>query len=161
MPATVSFGAEQPALEPAILDPCQMLDDARDRHIRRWQQAGRGLLPLQVDERGRCNRSVLIEALHERCALVPGLEIRMWQISAYHQLILAGSRGTTGPLAKNPAPDRRDGTRGDRQRSSAVPDVGFCRCRGTSLRPLIKVPWRWRVAAASATRAGASKDLWC
>jgi hypothetical protein len=43
-----------------------MLDDPGDRQIRRWQQAGRCLLPLEVDERGGGNRSVLIEALHKR-----------------------------------------------------------------------------------------------
>jgi hypothetical protein len=35
------------------------------------------LLPPKVDERGRCDRSVLIEALDERRALISGLEIRI------------------------------------------------------------------------------------
>jgi hypothetical protein len=67
-----------------------MLEDARDRQIRRRQQTSRRRLPLEVDERGRGNRSVLIKALHERCALIAGLEIRMRQITGRHQLILAG-----------------------------------------------------------------------
>jgi hypothetical protein len=67
-----------------------MLDDARDRQIRGWQQAGRGRLPLEVDERGRCNRSVVIQELHQRSALVTGLKVRMLGITARHQLILAG-----------------------------------------------------------------------
>ena len=103
--------AQQPALEPTILGPCQMLDDAGDRQIRRWQQAGRGLPPLKVDERGRCDRSVLIEALGERCALVPGLEIRMRHINAGHQHILAGCRppppGSAKSLPDRPADCRR------------------------------------------------------
>jgi hypothetical protein len=83
-----------------------MLDDARDRQIRRWQQAGRGRLPLDVDERGRGNRSVLIEALHERFVLVAGLEIRMRQIMARHQLIVAGCRAPpTG--SRRTCPDLR------------------------------------------------------
>ena len=94
--------AEQPALEPAVLGPRQMPDDACDRQIRRWQQAGRGLLPLEVNERGRCNRSVLIEALHERCALVARLEIRTRQISGCHHLILAG--GEASPAARTTCP---------------------------------------------------------
>jgi hypothetical protein len=92
--------AEQPALEPAILGPCQMLDDARDRQIRRWQQAGRRRLPLEVDERGRGNRSVQIEALQERCALVPRPEFRKRQISGRHQAHPGRLPGALDGLAK-------------------------------------------------------------
>jgi hypothetical protein len=69
-----------------------MLDDSCDRQVRRWQQAGRGLGPLEVDKRGRCNRSVLVETLHERRALVPRLEVRVRNLGACHRLIVAGRR---------------------------------------------------------------------
>src|SRR5829696_5324447 len=81
----------QPALEPAVLGPCQVLDDARDRQVRRRQQARRGFLPPKVDERCGCDRPVVIEALHESCALVPRLEIRMPGHGSRHVTILAPS----------------------------------------------------------------------
>ncbi|MGH9209070.1 MAG: hypothetical protein ACRD2C_00125 [Acidimicrobiales bacterium] len=99
-----------------------MLDDAGDRQIRRWQQAGRGLPPLKVDERGRCDRSVLIEALHERCALVPGLEIRMRHIDAGHRHILAGCRPPpTG--SRRTSPDRP----ADCRKGADLPDTSDVR----------------------------------
>ena len=50
--------AKQPALEPAILGPCQMLDDARNRQIRHREKADRSLFPREFDERSRSDRSV-------------------------------------------------------------------------------------------------------
>jgi hypothetical protein len=57
---------EQPALEPAVLGPCQVLDDPADRHVRCGKETSGGLLPRNVDERSRCDRSVLIESLDKR-----------------------------------------------------------------------------------------------
>ena len=83
---------EQPALEPAVLGPCQVLDDARDRQIGRGQKARRGVFPMKVDERRCCEPSVQSEALHQRRALVLGLEIRMLGFGARHRPILTACR---------------------------------------------------------------------
>jgi HAD superfamily hydrolase (TIGR01509 family) len=112
--------AEQPALEPAILGPCQMLDDARDRQIRRWQQAGRGLRPLEVHESGRGDRPVVIEALNERGALVARLEIRVRHINACHGDHRGRLPGAAGEIAKN------------RPRSPVVSSFGVSRWRSSA-----------------------------
>jgi hypothetical protein len=43
-----------------------VLDDPADRHVRCGKETSGGLLPRNVDERSRCDRSVLIESLDKR-----------------------------------------------------------------------------------------------
>jgi hypothetical protein len=81
-------------LEPAVLDPCEMPDDTCNGQIGCGQQAPGRLLPLKVDESGRGDRSVLVEALYKRSTLVLRLEIRMLTFGFHHQLILAAPEST-------------------------------------------------------------------
>ena len=79
---------EEPALEPPILCPCQVLHDPRDGHVRRRQETSRGLLPGNADECPRRDRPVLVETLKQRCALVLGPEVRIRGWVDRHEPIL-------------------------------------------------------------------------
>lgn len=93
-------GAEQSTLEPPVFGPGQVLDDSCDRHVRCGQQSGRGVLPSNFEERTGCDHPVPVKALHERDALVLGLQIRVRWHNCDRPILTVGRNGQATQIAE-------------------------------------------------------------